>query len=75
MSHSWLLFNLRDVGVDGNVSYITAGLLNCRVQRVVVDSVISEKVRIISVVLQVSVHGPFLFLLYTIDMLLILENQ
>ena len=38
VSHSGVLYKLRDVGVGGAIFYIIAGFLSDRVQRVVVDS-------------------------------------
>ena len=52
--NSWLLFKVRDVGV-GDVFNVIAGFLSDRVQRVVVDGVHSEDVRVISGVPQSTV--------------------
>ena len=74
MSHSGLLCKLRDVGVGGAVFDIIAGFLSGRAQRVVVDGVRSENVRVVSGFLQGSVLGLLLYLLYASDLLIILEN-
>ena len=59
--YSGLLYKLHDVGVRGTVFDVTAGFLSGRVQRVAVDGICSENVRVVSGVPQGSVIGPLLF--------------
>ena len=74
ISHSGLLYKLRDVKVGGAVFKVIAGFLSDRVQRVVVDGIRSEKVMVVSSVPQGNVLGPLLFLLYTSDLPITLVN-
>ena len=48
VSHSGLLYKLWDVGVGGAVFEVIAGFLSGRVQKVVVDGIRSENVRLVS---------------------------
>ena len=68
VSHSGLLYKLRDVRDGAAVFDVIACFLSDRVQRVVVDGISSENVRVVSCVLQGSVLGHLLFLLYTCDL-------
>ena len=52
VSHSGLLYKCRDVGDGGAVFRVIASILSGSVQRVVVDGVRIEKVRVVSGVLQ-----------------------
>lgn len=54
---------------------ILSVVLSERSQRVVIVGVSSDMVRIVSGVLQGSVLGPLLFLLYTAELFGILENS
>ena len=74
LSHYGLLCKLRDVGVGGAVFDVTAGFLSDRMQRIMVDGLRSANVRLIYGVPQSSVLGLLLFLLYTCDLPIILEN-
>ena len=72
VSHSGLLFKLKPIGVGGNVLSICTEFISNHRQRVVVDGTASEWIPIISAVPQGSVLGPFLFILYTSEMV---ENR
>ena len=61
VSHSGLLYILRDVCVGGAVFDVISGFLSGRVQRVVVDGIRSENVKVVSLVPQGNVLGPLLF--------------
>ena len=74
VSHSGLLYKLRDVGVGGAGSDVIAGFLSGRVQTVVVDGIRSENVMVVFGVLQGSVLVPLLCLLYTSDLLVTVKN-
>ena len=55
------------------LKYIITLVLSGRVHRVMVECVLSEDVRMISVLFRSSVLGPLLFLLYASDLSNILE--
>ena len=74
VSHSGLLYKLQDVGVGGAVFDVIAGSLRGRAQRVVVDGIRSENVRVVSGVSQDIVPDHLLFLLYTNDLPITIEN-
>ena len=65
---------MRDVGVGSAVFDVIVGFLSGKVQRVVVDGVCSENVMVVYSVPQGCVLGPLLFLLFTCNLLIILEN-
>ena len=69
-----LLYKLCDVGVGGAVFDVIVGFLSDRVQRVVVDGIRSENVTVVASDPQGSVLDLLLFLLYTSDLRIILEN-
>ena len=55
---------LQAYGIVGNLLAWIKGFLTCRTQQRRVGSVLSETVNLISVVVERSVLGPLLFLLY-----------
>ena len=69
-----ILYQLCSVGIGGSVLSILTQFLSNRSQHVVVDGCRSKLVNV-SGVLQGSVLGPLLFLLYTSDLFSILENK
>ena len=75
VNHKALLFKLQNLGVGGFVLGLLQDFLTGRQQRVVVDGVFSESRPILSGVPQGSVLGPLLFLVYTSDMVVGLENK
>ena len=74
ISHSGLLYKLHDLEVVGAVFDVIAGILSGRVQRVAVDVICNENVRVVSGVPQGCVLDPLLFFLYTSDFSIILKN-
>ena len=75
VSHDALLFKLGSIGVGGRVLRIIYEFLTDRSQCVSVDGQLSESVPVVSGVPQGSVLGPLLFILYTADMWMNLENK
>ena len=73
--HSELLYNMSDVGVCVDVFDVIASFLRGRELRVMVDDFRSENIRVVSGVPQSDMMGPLLFLLYTSDVPIILENN
>ena len=67
VSHSGLLFILKSIGVGSSVLSICREFLYNRRQRVVVDGATSEWIP--------SVQVPLLFILYTSEMLELVENR
>ena len=75
VSHSGLLFKLKSIGVSGSVLSICTEFFSDRRQRSVVDGAASEWIPTISGVPQGSVLGSLLFILYTSEMIELVENR
>ena len=75
VSHSGLLFTLKSIGVSDNVQSIYTEVLSDHRKRVMVDGAASEWIPIISGVPQGSVFGLLLFILYTREMVELVENR
>ena len=75
VNHKALIFKLQSIGIGGYILGLLRDFLTDRQQRVVVDGVFSEPRPVVSGVPQGSVLGPLLFLVYTSDMLIGLENK
>ena len=73
--HSGLLFKLKSIGVFDSVQSICSEFLSNRRQRVVVDGATSEGIPIVSGVPQGSLLSPLLFILYTGEMVELVENR
>ena len=71
---SGLLFKLKSIGVDGSVLPIGREFLFNRRQRVVVDGATSECIPV-SGVPQGSVLGRLLFILYTCEIFVLVEDR
>jgi hypothetical protein len=65
--HGRLLTKLANSGVNPRVVVLIGGFLLCRTQKVSVGGHVSEEVRVMSVVRQVSVLGPLLLVAYVND--------
>ena len=74
VNHLGILYKLCSVGIGGSVRSILTQFLSNRSQQVIVDGCRNKLVNGVSGVLQGSVLGPSLFLLYTSELFSILEN-
>ena len=75
VNHQGILYKLCSVGIGGFVLSILTQFLSDRSQNVIVDGCRSKLVNIVSGVLQGSVLGPLLFLLYTSELFSVWENK
>ena len=75
VNHAGLLFKLKSMGVGGSFFNIIENFLTGRQQRVCVDGCYSPLTIVRSGVPQGSVLGPLLFILFTADMWLGLDNK
>ena len=75
VNHQGILYKLSSVGIGGFVLSILTQFLPDRSQHVMVDGCRSKLVNVVSGVLQGSVLGPLLFLLYTTELFSVLENK
>ena len=74
-NHLGILYKLCSVCIGGSVLSILIQFLSNRAHQVMVDGFRSKLVNVVSEVPQASVLGPLLFLLYTPELLSILENK
>ena len=75
VNHQEILCKLCSVGIGGSVLSILTQFLSDRSQHVMVDGCRNKLINVVSGVLQGSVLGPLLFLLYTSELFSILENN
>ena len=75
VNHQALLYKLKSMGVGGPIFDVLEEFLANRKQRVCVDGHFSRFQTVVSGVPQGSVLGPLLFILYTADLELNLENK
>ena len=75
VNHLGILYKLCSVSIGGSVLSILTEFLSNRSQQVMVDGSRSKLVNVVSGVLQGSVLGSLLFLLYTSELFSILENK
>ena len=73
-NHNGLIYMLQSVGVGGAILGIISQFLRGRSQKVVVEEVPNRSIPVVSGVLQGSVLGPLLFLLYTTELTDSAEN-
>ena len=75
VNHNALVYKLKLMGIGGSFINILSEFLLGRTQRVCVDGQFSSVRNVMSGVPQGSVLGPLLFIIYTSDMWLGLENK
>ena len=75
VNHQGILYKLCSAGIRCFVLYILTKFLSDRSQNLMVDGCRSKLVNVVSGVPQGHVLGPLLFLLYTSELLSVLENK
>ena len=75
VNHLGILYKLCSVGIGGSVLSILTQFPSNRSQQVMVNGCRSKLVNVVLGVLQGSVLGPLLFLLYTSELYSIFENK
>ena len=75
VNHKALIFKLRQLGFGSPFLSILTEFSSNRLQRIVVDGLFNDYKNVILGVLQGSVFGPLLFILYTHDMWFGLVNM
>jgi hypothetical protein len=75
VSHVGLLYKLRSIGLSGSMLSMVGQFLRGRRQPVVVDGSYSEFVNVESGMLQGCVLGQLLFVVYTADLFLVVQNH
>ena len=75
VNHRGILYKLGSVGTGGSMLSLLIQFLSNQSQHVLVDSCRSKLVNVVPEVLQVSVLGLLLFLLFTSEFFSILDNK
>ena len=75
VNHLGIFYKLCSAGIGGSVLSMLTQFLSNQSQQLMVDGCRSKLVNVVSGVLQGSVFGPLLFLLYTSELFFILEYK